>query len=70
MSEYNSRLIEDHPSESLHRIRSLLLLYMSVEWDGCMVGAKEGESVLLDEVVCALAHVIEQVTEYQREVES
>ena len=33
-----------------------------------MIGAKEGEIVLLDEVVAALEYVIEEVSEYQRKV--
>ena len=54
------------PSGTLSRIRSLLLLYMSVDWDSPMVGADIGKDVLLDEVVAALEHVIEEVSEYQR----
>ena len=66
MSDYNSRLIGNHPNDTLHRIRSLLLLYMSVDWDSPMVGADIGKDVLLDEVVAALEFVIEEVSEYQR----
>jgi len=61
MSDYNGRLIvEDEPSSTLHRIRSLLLLYMSVDREGAMYGAfPDGEIVLLDDVVAALEHVKE-----------
>ena len=68
MSAYNSRLIEEYPSETLHRIQSLLALYLSVEWDGHYVGAREGEVVLMDEVMAALETVTEQVSELQRKV--
>ena len=68
MSAYNSRLIEDSPADTLHRIRSLLLLYMSVDWNSPMVGAAIGKDVLLDEVVAALEHVTEQVSELQSKV--
>ena len=68
MSQYNSRLINpEEPSSSLHRIRSLLVLYMSVNREGAMVGAfPDGEIVLLDEVIAALEYVTAQVAELQR----
>ena len=68
MSKYNSRLIDDEPADSLFRIRGLLLVYMSLEVDGLMVGAEDGKIALLDEVVAALECVTEQVSELQRKV--
>ena len=68
MSAYNSRLVDpDEPSSSLHRIRCLLLLYMSVDRDDAMADAfPDGEIVLLDEVIAALEHVTAQVSDLQR----
>ena len=67
MSDYNGRLIvEDEPSSTLYRIRSLLLLYMSVDRESAMHGAfPDGEIVLFDEVIAALERVTEQVKDLQ-----
>ena len=68
MSQYNSRLIdEDEPANSIHRIKSLLQLYASVDWDSPMVGAEEGKLVLMDEVIAALEEVQGTVANLQRD---
>lgn len=58
---YNGRLLEDHPGESLRRIRSLLALYASVDWDSPIIGAQAGATVLMDEVLAALTVVENQL---------
>lgn len=64
--DYNSRIIEDHPADTLVRVNGLLSLYQSVDWDSPMVGAINGRHALLDEVQAALNYVIEQIQEVQQ----
>ncbi len=54
-----SGLIDEHPSTTLHKVRHLLLLCMSVDWDSPMNGADEGQQIIFDEMLTALSHTIE-----------
>ncbi len=67
MSKYNSRLIEEHPADTLVRVRGLLAVHQSIDWDNATDAANGGSVVLLDEAVAALGHVISQIGEVQRE---
>lgn len=67
MSEYISRLIVEHPADTLVRVKSLLALHQSVDWsDSPMDGANDGGIVLLDEVMAALQYVIDQIGQVQQ----
>lgn len=63
MSPYISHLIEVHPGDTLARVKALLALHGSVDWETPLEGARYGEMVLFDEIRAALEYVIDQICE-------
>jgi len=56
-----SCLIEDGAGDTLHRVRAVLSLLMSVNWDSPMPGAAQGQQAIFDDILSALTHVIAQL---------
>ncbi len=54
-----SLINEKHVPSTLHKVRQVLQLLMSVDWDSPMNGAEEGQQILFDEILEALTHSID-----------
>lgn len=60
-SEYKG-LLEDHPIDTLVKVRSLIALHESVDWEeGAMIYGHDGGIVVLTECIHLLSHCIEQM---------
>jgi len=56
-------VIEEHPVDTLVRVKCLIALLGSVDWDSPIADAGSGAQFLISEIKYALGHVIDQVVD-------